>query len=354
MEQRGALFEAASDEDEGPSHQAAGGVPFAADEVYPVNNPPTKRPRLNESKRKAKGKVDKKAAPAKPTIDTSSITASNPAQIEAPSGERGDDLLDNRNVPDTDELYGENERALSNFIKLHPMLSLDSTSERLLNKVSSMIDETTIDTKELETVTKSHDDLFLREAKVEIGERPCALDDKCVCRWIAIFRHGEASEKAFVCREFLLPSQQATFVATGELPRTTGKCLICSRYYTNHIYTIAKNSPSFCSSSPIAIQAFQNKIEAPSATSVAPACASAVGVEDGYKASVMLYADEKWADSSSSRSPLSALLWKPSVRFKSSDYEFKTDTDGTRRVIQVNMCVENQNFSQPPASLTPK
>lgn len=32
------------------------------------------------------------------------------------------DLLDDRDVADTDELYSENERALTKFIKLHPML----------------------------------------------------------------------------------------------------------------------------------------------------------------------------------------------------------------------------------------
>jgi hypothetical protein len=35
----------------------------------------------------------------------------------------GSDLLDHRDVADTDELYDDNERALSKFIKLHPMLS---------------------------------------------------------------------------------------------------------------------------------------------------------------------------------------------------------------------------------------
>jgi hypothetical protein len=32
------------------------------------------------------------------------------------------DILDDRDVADVDELYSENERALSSFIKLHPML----------------------------------------------------------------------------------------------------------------------------------------------------------------------------------------------------------------------------------------
>jgi hypothetical protein len=49
--------------------------------------------------------------------------AVNPCQIEAPTVTDSNELLDDRKVADIDELYGENERALSNFMKLHPMLS---------------------------------------------------------------------------------------------------------------------------------------------------------------------------------------------------------------------------------------
>jgi hypothetical protein len=53
------------------------------------------------------------------------VPTSNKAQrLEAaPAPIPGDgDLLDDRDVADTDELYSENERALTQFIKLHPML----------------------------------------------------------------------------------------------------------------------------------------------------------------------------------------------------------------------------------------
>jgi hypothetical protein len=36
---------------------------------------------------------------------------------------RGDSLLDARELPDADENYSENERALSEFFRLHPMLT---------------------------------------------------------------------------------------------------------------------------------------------------------------------------------------------------------------------------------------
>ena len=64
----------------------------------------------------------------------------------------------------------------------------------------------------------------------------------------------------------------------------------------------------------------------------------------------MLFVDEKWADTSSSRNEMAALLWKPTVRFNSSDYEFIVDPDGTPRAIQINMAVEQRDFGLPLCS----
>jgi hypothetical protein len=262
----------------------------------------------------------------------------------------GSDLLDDREVGDADELYTDNEKALSEFIRLHPMLSMDATSDRMLNKVAEMIDEASVDTKELEVVSKTHDDLFLRPAREQNGERPCANASRCVCRMTSGFRYGEHDERVFVCREYLLPSQDDLFRRTGELPKTPQKCLLCTRYYTAHIYNLARNSPSFCPKAPIQIQAFCNKLDCASPVDDAPVCSSAVGSPDGYRASVMLFVDEKWADTSSSRNEMSALLWKPTVRWNSSDYEFVVDSDGTPRALQVNMAVEQRDFGLPPCS----
>jgi hypothetical protein len=219
----------------------------------------------------------------------------------------------------------------------------------MLQKVADMVGTADIPTKELETVSKTHDDLFLRPAKPDLGERPCTNADKCVCRWVGVFRHGEDSEKAFICREYLLPSQNDEFLTNGELPKTQGKCLLCQRYWTTHLYTLARNSPSFCPRTKIDIQVFQNKIACETPLDDAPSHASAIGSQDGYRADVMLFVDEKWADSSSSRNQMSTLLWKPVVRFNSSDYEFFIDSDGLPRCIQKNMGVPQQDFGSPPS-----
>ena len=374
----GVLFEEDKDNNNQPTSEHH--PRFNAVEVFPCNKPPARRKREDttlrtQSKRPAargtaassttaaaSSSITTTAAALTAAASTTTTTAAtsalglcsglacNPCQIETHNSSRGTDLLDDQNVVDKDELYGENERALSNFIRLHPMLSLDATSDRMLSKVAEMIEESQIECKEIEVVTKEHDDLFLRPAKSEINERSCVNEEKCVCRWTAIFRHGENSDRAFVCREYLLPSQQKVMEETGELPKTVGKCLICTRYFTHYIYTLARNSPKFCPKKPIQLQAFCNKISVPSPLDVAPSHASSIGTVDGYRASVMLFVDEKWADTSSSRNEMAALMWKPTVRFHSSDYEFKIDSEGTPRAIQVGMAIERLDFGSPLCS----
>jgi len=130
----------------------------------------------------------------------------------------------------TDEQYSENEKSLSDFLVLHPMLSLDSTGARSLQLMANLLDETAVPVQEVEVIGKAHDDKFLRPPLVSGGERPCVLADRCICRWLAIFRYGADSPLAFVCREFLTPSQLRKFEAEEALPARRGKCLLCTRY----------------------------------------------------------------------------------------------------------------------------
>jgi hypothetical protein len=219
----------------------------------------------------------------------------------------------------------------------------------MLTSVAKMMGDFSVPTRELEVVSKTHDDLYLRACRPDMGERPCVNGEKCVCRWVAIFRHGEETDKAFTCREFLLPSQHKQFMADGTLPKTTAKCLMCNRYFTSFVYTLARNSPSFCPTSAIQLQAFANKIQVDNPADEALVCSSEVGTRDGYRASKMLFVDEKWAESASSRNELSTLLWRPVVRFNASDYEFRISPDGEPMAVQLNMGVESQDFGSPPS-----
>ena len=120
-----------------------------------------------------------------------------PADQPTRTPERGNDLLDDRVIADPDEIYDENEKRSARSSS-YTVLSLDATNDRMLNKVAEMIDEASIQTKELEIVSKTHDDLFLRPAKPELGEWRVNAE-KCICRWVGL-RYGEDDPKAFVSR----------------------------------------------------------------------------------------------------------------------------------------------------------
>ena len=146
----GVLFEDASD-NEGPSTTDRRPNLSCVD-VFPVNKPPRRKrnsvdvPAIAGTGMAGTGATSKRRVAVagrtsvratKPTADDPAVAGSssshapagvsgmavNPCQIEAPTVPDSNDLLDDRKVADIDELYGENERALSNFMKLHPMLS---------------------------------------------------------------------------------------------------------------------------------------------------------------------------------------------------------------------------------------
>lgn len=218
----------------------------------------------------------------------------------------------------------------------------------MLSTASSLLCEFDIPSQELEVTTKTHDDLFLRRACPSLGERDCALGERCICRWLSVFRYGENAPQGFTAREFLLPSQHATFVETGKLPRVQAKCLVCSRYFAHFVYNLARNSPTFNPSSAVQLQAFGSKIGVPQGCTSFTACET--GTDDGYKPSAMLFVDESWANSQSSRAEIGSLLWRPTVRFCSRDYSFVLDQETKEYVliqIGLGMGDEDQLFVQP-------
>ena len=117
-----------------------------------------------------------------------------------------------------DESYGEDEKALNTFLKLHPMLSAEAASVKALSGVANLFQKAAIQVAELPTVSKTHDDLFLRPANTPIGERPCINDARCIARFLAQVRYGPESPKAFTCTEFLLPSVHKRFLEGRGLP----------------------------------------------------------------------------------------------------------------------------------------
>ena len=192
-------------------------------------------------------------------------------------------LLSSESTINADEEYSRDEELLNQFIKLHPMLSMyaprpsnshtleppfactgihrgkllvgwknsvpclwevydltflcaphfrrEATTSRTLQLVSGMLEKAHVRIPELEEVGKAHDDMFLSEAKSEIGERPCVCGQRCLANHMAKVRYGPDTNKGFVCKEFLLPSQLRDFLDGKGLPPVQQKCLLCSRYW---------------------------------------------------------------------------------------------------------------------------
>jgi len=268
-----------------------------------------------------------------------------------PTNERGEpSLLQERAGIDADESYGSQEHALSSYLKLHPVLSLESTSCQTLQLVADLVEGTSIPTKELEIVPKPHDDAYLRPPNVAIGERPCCFGDRCICVWMARWRYGDDTDMAFIGTEFLLPSQAAEFKQSGKLPHTQGKCLVCSRYVTTYIYRCARADPTFKPSASIPLQAFGNALGVEAGENV-PTHSSVANDTDGYRQEALLFVDEQWADTAAARGDMASLLWRPVVKFVTTHYEYVKDHTGLPRLLQRNVGAADESpmahFYQP-------
>lgn len=183
-------------------------------------------------------------------------------------------------------------------------------------------------------------------------------------------RYGLETDKAFTCKEFLLPAARKNFLEGKGLPPRRGKCLLCSRYFTNYCYLLARSDPAFTvGQSPLGLQIFCNPVtNLPNLPSNAkpndetdlqeevktlPTHASIVSAKDGYKPEAMLFVDEDWAALRSAReSDLGKLMFKPTVRFCSRHYEYVKDADGLR-ILQVGIGADDDSnglhFRRPAA-----
>jgi len=261
-------------------------------------------------------------------------------------------LLQSRAGIDADETFGSQEHALSSYLKLHPVLSLESTSFQTLQLVANLVEGTSIPTKELEVVPKPHDDAYLRPPNLSIGERACCFGDRCICVWLARWRYGEDTDMAYIGTEFLLPSQAAEFKRSGKLPPTNGKCLVCSRYVTTYIYRCARADPTFKPDAKIPLQAFGNSLGVVSGENL-PTHASVANDLDGYRQEAMLFVDEQWTDTAAARGEMASLMWRPCVKFDSAHYAYAKDSNGLPRMLQRNVGAEDEtpvsHFYQPVA-----
>ena len=281
---------------------------------------------------------------------------------ESPPATTGD-LLQSQARVGANEMYSKDEKLLNEFLRLHPMLSAEATSARTLQLLAGMAEKTAIQTVELPVCTKSHDDALLRPANEVIGERPCINGERCLGQFIAKMRFGPDTPLAFTCTEFLLPAERTQFLNGKGLPKTRKKCLMCSRYFSNYVYLLARNDPTFRAGvSSLGLQMFCNPV-VPNATAPymnadedvdrdaasVPEFCNPVSSEDGYRPEAMLFVDESFANTHAARETnMKMLTWRPIVKFCSRHYKYEKDEDGPR-IIQVGVGVDTkiQDFGQP-------
>ena len=253
-------------------------------------------------------------------------------------------LLQSRAGIDADETFGSQELALSSYLKLHPVLSLESTSHMTLQLMADLVKDSSIPTRELEIVPKTHDDLFFRPPNMSINERPCCLGNRCIAVWLARWRYGDDTDNAFIATEFLLPSQLKEFNKKGTLPSPPGKCLLCTRYVQTYIYRCARGDPTFRPDEKIPLQAFGNSLGVEAGENI-PHHSSVVNDSDGYRQEALLFVDEAWAETSAARGGMASLLWRPVVKFCSNHYHYVKDFNNMPRILQRNVGAAQESMS---------
>ena len=282
-------------------------------------------------------------------------------------------------ISECTEHVSDNEKLLHQLLSAHPPLSADLLRHDVLQLFCSMSERRSIELGDLELVGKSYEDQYLRAPLP--GERSCMRGSNCMCNFIAKVRYGAASDLAFVGVEFLRPSDSQIWLRTGTLPSTIGRCVLCNRYLVTFLYTMARCNPRVsiaprgtdvsadtnapttvvqkpsvrarrrhktCHTSAIAVDVGDGCDDSSGwYTALLPEYVNAVNVADGYHQSKTLFYEEELMNATLMRdTSMGNMVFRPFVRFCSSDYTYTRDHDGRCRIVQCGMsCWQHLNDS---------
>lgn len=274
-------------------------------------------------------------------------------------------IIQSQSKDEEDFVPNEHERLLDDFVRLHPMCSMSACSSTTMSLLLECQSQTTIPFAASTSSSKTHDDQFLRSANVAVGERPCAMDEACLCKFIARVRYGKNDTRGFVCREYMTPEQQAHFLNGGKLQHTRSKCLVCYRYLVTYMYTLARNVHNFefplkDYSQPVLHNGEEKTLcalETAEESDLLPLRVSKISSIEGYHPSVMLMPDREFANRRAAReTALSSLLFEPCVRFCSSHYQYVRQDDGEWQIVQCAVGLQDKLqglgfFAAPPSEL---
>lgn len=229
----------------------------------------------------------------------------------------------------------EDDLVLSFFADL-PASSLELFNPEVLKHIFRIVERTPHRLPSLEVVGKQYEDSYLRPPDMAIGERPCVAGRHCICAHLGRHRFPAGDARIFVCTEFLLPTQRDAWVKSGVLPKENGKCLLCIRWWTHYLYTMARmdrrfrirtsmtsidaSPPERLSGSSVQERTLLERLGAgglPTHTNLAD-------TKDGYLRDALLYSDEESVNAMAVRDgTASSLLWRPFVRFETAHYAFE-------------------------------
>ncbi len=251
--------------------------------------------------------------------------------LAPPSTTDSDSLLSEHEEVGRDEVYGNDEQQLNQFLKLHPMLSNEAATMKTLKLAASVFEKSFVQVSEVPIIPRTYDDTFLCPPNKKIGERECACGENCICAFLAKWRYGEDTDYKFIGKEFLLPAEFETFKSGNGLPARPKKCLVCTRYYQTYVYTLARLDPHFnLSTNIISTQNFGNELDPQllsDTLTAMPVAASETNSKTGYPRSAMIFVDEQFASKKESRAEMKNMLWKPVVKFMSTDYKYHLNDD---------------------------
>ena len=268
------------------------------------------------------------------------------------------------------ERYSTEERLLDEYARLHPMLSMEATSEKTLNLLLGDAVErqdVAICEERLPVIGKTYEDSYLRPAVS--GERSCCLEDQCLCNFIARVRYGNGQAKqCFTGAEFLLPEQRRRWLEGGSLPEPQGKCLVCIRYFVTYCYLRLGSDPHLSEAlkrGGISMQTHANPkistlsqdtdgtLRTDDGNALITHC-NTVSNTDGYLPQAMLQMDPSFVNQRISRqSSLGHLVWQPFVRFQANTLRYEFDTVANHwRIVQIGVGCDDQHLNDRPSDET--
>ena len=221
-----------------------------------------------------------------------------------------------------DHLSETQQAGLAALISETPMSKFDLLRSGVLHDLLDVASPHMVERIEVPVIGKRYEDRFLRPPNKNLEERACVLGSSCMCNLLAQARG--IPDMGFTGVEFLLPAQSMVFVEHGRLPAVHGKCLVCIRYMTTKLLSMARaderTRAMVCS---LPIQGHSNQV-----------CqhASKIDCKDGYARSAVIFPDLDFAKINES---WRHLAMRPVVKFVSANYVYyRTAGKGTEYLVQ--------------------